>query len=417
MSKFDSLCAAKEGASERAGLYPCNATYPRTYNPIKNYGRWDLNDLRQNINGEGTMMLAGNSKLCLTVMKCDSTLGDNYCNSDSSEAAYDLTTGLVDDLRRGSYLRFKTCYNANGGTPGLKAIQLWRQKLDCAAGCPPMLQENDVCDEVCNVAKCNFDNGACITQSPTRPTTKTTPAPTGPTMKSPTFKFTPAPTPKVTASLAPTFRGDTRAPTIPTPTASPTITCPQNGEIEYCNRWRKSQKRCTTIRRAKRLCTWCLNSCRPKADPRVCTVPGLYDECKPVCPSLSVRRRCARAQTKSQCIGRGKTPCTYCASTQTCNPGRDGRICQDPNLYSHCPTTPVVATCPTHITLNRCHNRDTLDTCMATRGCTWCENASVRKCRLAPPTSPVIPNYCQLGDDYILKAFPSCPNLLPTTTG
>ena len=32
---------------------------------------------------------------------------------------------------------------------------------DCSTGCNKGLLENDICDEVCNVAACSFDNGVC----------------------------------------------------------------------------------------------------------------------------------------------------------------------------------------------------------------------------------------------------------------
>jgi len=116
-------------------------------------------------------------------MKCVSgILG--FCDPTSLVPAVDLQTGVPDQLVAGSYVRMYTCHDK--AAPGLKSVQVWRQRSDCVLGCPPWLQYNSQCDPACNVKACNFDEGSCSTQAPSH-NSGTTPSPTLPHTVPPTF--------------------------------------------------------------------------------------------------------------------------------------------------------------------------------------------------------------------------------------
>jgi hypothetical protein len=382
LSNYGYLCAAKQALSDRAGVFPCDDALAKTYSNNITFGRWNINALRKDTNQVGTMMLAGNTKVCLTAMRCETPPGADFCDPESKLVAWDDVGKTIYDLRRGSFLRFRKCYDAEGGNPAWKPLQLWKQKIDCAIGCPIDLQENNVCDVACNKTACNFDNGACLPFTGTKIPTK---APTPPT-----------------------------PPTTFSPTLSPTIPCPADGDIEFCNRWKNKETGCINNKRAKTKCSWCLDSCRPNSDPRYCAVPGIYDGCKPQCPTLQQKIRCEKSLTKRDCLKGGVRACAYCPLSKKCFPGYDTRVCTDPSFYSHCPFTPGPPPCPKKSTLAECRSTQTRDACSINPRCTWCQSAVTDKCRLKAPIGYTT-GYCAK-EDYLTSIFGHCPLLQPVTS-
>jgi hypothetical protein len=395
----------------KPGLYPCNATYPNTYTPHANYGRWLLGKFKTDPNGAGTLELGGGAALCLTVMTCDAPVGTDFCNPESEVIAWDVVNNVERDLRRGAYLRLRPCYN-NGGNPLFVKVQKWRARLDCAVGCLPQMQDDDVCDPECNNAACNWDNTVCLTKAPTPPTTTPTrrgetPQPTILTTSSPTFVLTNAPSSKNTKSPS------------QNPTMSPTVACPVNQTLEFCGRF--GETGCKRQKLAKVLCTYCLGECRPKqgGDPRVCQDPHLFDHCQAACPTEDARRKCQPTLIKEKC---GKL-CRWCPLTSfppgtvpsnRCVPGKDRRACTRPDLYDHCGTlAPTFERCISIAKVENCFSRTTAETCSGP--CTWCENASSYQCR---PTSKLFSKdeLCLIQGNPIFESFPQCPQLFPKPT-
>jgi len=212
LSRFPDLCLSQPYSGlnldmRMLGLFPCTNLTNNGKQP--NRGLWDLT-FQNNINAEGTLQLYG-TKLCVTVMKCENGNKD-FCDPTSNAAS--STNGAVN----GAYLKAMPCYNEPGGVAANAGVQTFVQKIDCAVGCPPYLQDNDVCDLPCANYACNLDNGHCISAAPTPPT----PAPSQAPVLSPTRfpSTTRAPT-----TLEPTLMPSSKKPTgYPTegPTALPT---------------------------------------------------------------------------------------------------------------------------------------------------------------------------------------------------
>ena len=215
LSRFGDLCVTKHPYNNQMELRPCDGSY----------GSENLFDLsfNTNINQAGYLRLKGTT-LCGTVMRCQSG-GNSYCSSSSTQVA----TGVFE---QGSYVKFRTCWDAENGDPAHKSAQVFRQALDCAVGCTPfLLYGNDVCDPECQNDACDFDNRQCATPSPTPPTMSPTQNPTtSPTLYptlSPTLSPTGSPT-TATPSTSPTYAPSLRPSTSPTqyPTANPTTRGP-----------------------------------------------------------------------------------------------------------------------------------------------------------------------------------------------
>jgi len=193
--------------SNMLGLFPCANLTNNGTEPYR--GMWDLT-FNQNVNQEGVLQLY-QTNLCVTVMRCQSN-GNGFCSPSSNVVAPVSSNGNVGALT-GSYLKAIKCYFEPGGNPLYKYVQTFVQQLDCAIGCPPYLQENDVCDAPCDNYACNLDNGNCISAAPTPPTQLPTMSPVIAPSKSPA---TPAPT------RHPSTRHPTPSPVSPQPTPKPT---------------------------------------------------------------------------------------------------------------------------------------------------------------------------------------------------
>ncbi len=178
------------------------------------------NVLFQNNN---TVILDVNSTKCLTVMKCDMSLG-GYCNPYSDNRV--LKTS---DIKRGAYLRFKPCSNDH-------ISQDFVINPPCAPNCTDSMLIDTKCNPECNVRECFYDFGYCDTIAPT--TSNETYVPTtmpvfGNMTNSPTtlpsfgnMTNSPSSTPTITISIHPSTSVPTKQnlPHTGTPTKTPTKT-------------------------------------------------------------------------------------------------------------------------------------------------------------------------------------------------
>jgi len=279
-------------------------------------GIWDLSpfDPKLGFDQSGKLQLYGSTGLqCLTVMKCLSN-GNGFCDPSSTDPAVNLNTGLPSGLSEGSYLRFVPCYNAPGSNANLKLVQVWRQRSDCALGCPPWLQYDNKCEPTCNVKSCQFDSGNCDTKAPTPPTSS-------PTRHS------------VTTTSSPTI---TLSPTLPH-TLAPTFTCPPYTLINNCPRLTRAK--CLNKHVSKN-CVWCdTTGCQARSsDPGLCVNPLVYQHCEPPCPSALAISACPNATTIHSCHGSKKhpNPCSWCSTSHSCIAGSLTTACANPVFYSHC---------------------------------------------------------------------------------
>ncbi|KAH9261440.1 hypothetical protein BASA81_000084 [Batrachochytrium salamandrivorans] len=225
LSNFTSLCVAKQFDN---ALTPA----PVVLRPCGTVGRlekWDLRRFLIDITEQGTITLEGWPNQCLTLMACTRTSLGN-CDP-NTQVAY--PSNLIPDSEelRGAYLKMMPCV-ANSFS------QSWRQTLDCALGCSPFMTQDNICDQECNTALCNWDNNACATKKPTPPTKSPTWAPSkSPTTSAPSLTPSRAPItsfpthsptqhPTARPSTAPTLSGPTTSPTSSKPTLSPTTSSP-----------------------------------------------------------------------------------------------------------------------------------------------------------------------------------------------
>ncbi|KAH9250103.1 hypothetical protein BASA81_000958 [Batrachochytrium salamandrivorans] len=254
LSWFTHMCMANPINSDYVGLYPCDQVHNGTF-----AGTYQL-AFNQNIQEMAEIKSDGDPTMCMTVMACNPDR-NGYCNWFSNIMSNTFTAGSI--------VRMKKCWFAPGGDPGSKPAQTFLQALDCAPGCSPMLQNNNVCDPACANAACNLDNGLCLTAAPTmptrvptkspttsRPSTSPTPLPTrsptiattqGPT-RQPTYKPSKSPViaateePTLAPTLLPTtsptsmptaspFRRPTTSPTSSAPTVSPITSAPTDSPI------------------------------------------------------------------------------------------------------------------------------------------------------------------------------------------
>jgi hypothetical protein len=210
LSRFSDLCISLQSTDKslnELALYPCTDVVQGT-----RLGKWAM-DFNNNVNEVSTMELMGLGQ-CVTVVQCAND-GGPYCNPDSEKP---VTDGIY---RSGTYIKTKPCWWTPTGSPTWKDAQTYVQAIDCAIGCPPMLQFNDVCDPECSNAQCNWDEGMCITKAPTPPTFRPTESPTKrPTKQPTTLQPTHLPT-TGSPSEAPTLR-PTHEPTSRQPSTSPT---------------------------------------------------------------------------------------------------------------------------------------------------------------------------------------------------
>jgi hypothetical protein len=419
LSRFSDLCIARD-TGNKVGLFPCETvglTNPN-YSPDTRYGRWNLQQFQMNENQAGSLELFNSDRSsCLTVMKCSG--GKGWCDPNSNDPAIDPVTGKFIGLSVGSYLKMKPCWDAPGGFPGLQALQIWRQRLDCAAGCSPALEFNDVCDPPCNVAQCSdYDSGNCKTQSPTpptkSPTPKTGPKPTSPpptdspTTRSPNSK--PTFKPSSSPTKLPTTANPTHKPTHQ-PTGSPGVICPPMGVLDKCAA--NVERSCTKNKLVAAQCVWCFDKCLPRSDPRVCQIDGLYDSCEAQCPTDLQRIRCPSAKTPVACMR--ATPwrmanCQWCLTTGICIPGKNPGACTNPNFYSHCGTVaPTQALCPSPRIFDKCTTIIDSKKCMAASWCSWCPGTN--DCRPTKDVGICDGPFIQLRSIF----FKHCPLLQPRT--
>lgn len=198
LSWFTHLCMASPINSDYVGLYPCDQVHNGTFS-----GTYQL-AFNQNIQERAEIKSEHDPTMCMTVMACNADR-NGFCNWFSNIMSNTFTAGSI--------VRMKKCWFAPGGDPGSKPAQTFLQALDCAPGCSPMLQNNDVCDHACANDACNLDNGLCVTAAPTMPT----PVPT----RSPTTSRPSAAPVTQTPTRLPTGK-PTKVPT-PMPTRSPVI--------------------------------------------------------------------------------------------------------------------------------------------------------------------------------------------------
>ena len=207
LSRFSQLCMAKQTgqtlARENIGLYPCDMSGGLDGN-LTGRGIFDFDF--SNLNGASVIQLRGTGT-CLTTMTCQGAR-TGFCNPDSTVVA---TSSWVS----GMYIKARPCWWTPFGDPSWQSAQVFRQKLDCAVGCSPFLQNNNVCDLPCANSACNLDNGRCKTASPTPPTLSPTASPSTHPSKAPTRPPTTKP------SKAPTTSKPTKSPTVK-PSKSPT---------------------------------------------------------------------------------------------------------------------------------------------------------------------------------------------------
>lgn len=216
LSNFTSLCVAKQFDN---ALTPA----PVVLRPCGTAGRlekWDLRRFLTDITEQGTITLEGWPNQCLTLMSCSRTPLGN-CDP-NIQVPYPSNVVPDSEELRGAYLKMMPCV-ANS------FAQSWRQTLDCALGCSPFMTQDNICDQECNTALCNWDNNACATKKPTPPTKSPTWAPSrSPTTSAPSSAPSRAPAtsfPTHSPTLAPTARPST-GPTQSRPTSSPTSSVP-----------------------------------------------------------------------------------------------------------------------------------------------------------------------------------------------
>lgn len=160
--------------------------------------------------------------MCVTAMKCNlkrictGPTGKKTCDNYCAKSVYNVAP--VGSLARGSYVKLWPCYFSHNGNPLDKHAQVFRNRLDCAPGCIPLMQGDGTCQIPCANDLCALDNGDCVSAAPTVPTFAPT---TGPTTL-PTFSPTTAPSrnPTFEPSVSPT-QGPTASPSR-NPTLSPT---------------------------------------------------------------------------------------------------------------------------------------------------------------------------------------------------
>ena len=222
LSRFPNLCIALPSTNtypNQLALYPCD--YVRNGTIL---GYW-LSGFNTNINEEGNMQLL-NQEVCVTVMDCG---GAPFCNLQNENV---VTNGR---FKSGSYVKVKPCWWTSQGSPAWRDAQTFVQALDCAVGCPPMLQFNNVCDPPCDNTACHLDNGHCKSLAPTPPSFTPTNSPTFKPTKSPvvsspskspiTYKPSSGPTAHPTATpttLHPTDQPISKSPTS-FPSYNPTV--------------------------------------------------------------------------------------------------------------------------------------------------------------------------------------------------
>jgi hypothetical protein len=370
LSRFPDLCMTKI-IPNRVALIECDS------DSITSSNQWDLSPFSFDPNSASYLRLKSDPTLCLTAVQCKSNKVD-YCSFDSNDPAIDATTLQFIGLESGSYLRFKPCAD-RPDQAWLEKIQIFRARIDCAKGCPPLLQENNVCDkEYCDNPECNFDNGKCKTKSPTPPTHS-------PTSTSPT--------------LFPT----------PSPTDSPGVQCPTDDIFDFCQtkRERACSKGPVDVRNQ---CIYCFDQCLPRSDSRVCSIRGLYDQCPRSCPLQTARQKCPLYLTKDSCYGNGfgRFNCQWCPLTQKCIAGKLPAACLDSTIYDHC--GPVLPLCPSLKTFKTCETiGNNANKCLLpaySNICTWCP--TVNECR---------PNRDGICDaPYVITFFKHCAKIGPPTT-
>jgi hypothetical protein len=145
------------------------------------------------------------SGLCATVMRCDLIINEKlkieYCDKKVNEPAKSL-----DQIQKSAMVRLWTCWFAPKGNKANRIAQTWRQREDCVPGCDAVLQDNTVCDPVCNTEACNMDNGYCNSKSPTPPTRSPTFSPSINPTNNPSTNpsINPTSSPSVNPSVQPT---------------------------------------------------------------------------------------------------------------------------------------------------------------------------------------------------------------------
>lgn len=322
----------------------------------------------------------------------------------------------AENFRRGSYVKAKPCWDDpdGGGLQSWKESQIWRQRLDCAVGCPPFLQYNERCDALCNVPACEFDNGDCKTLSPTPPTNSPTLFPSVSPTSFPTRNPVSGPT------AEPTLRANTASPTtsfptfsptqVPTrkatksPTEHPTFPCPPKEIFSFCSKFTK--KVCLADPAIRKACVYCFDRCLPRGDERVCEVEGFYDHCQPECPTYDQFDACPSLTTETSCSKSsfGRKNCVWC--NNKCEPGINRGVCLSSSFYDHC--TNITVPCPQIEQFSICEkfesNKKACSSRVGKNNCTWCNSSN--KCMVG-----IREDVCTINDFYS-----HCPTSLTPTS-
>ena len=212
MSNFTSLCAAKASASTRAPgaavLRPCG-----THGELEVF---NLNSFMKNVHEEGQIRPRSAPHQCLAIMQCTRVRNGNSSFCDPNRANVEFMGEVIDaETQRGSFVKFVPCRSG-------AVSQTWRQALDCAPGCSPYMLEGEYaseCNPECNNRECNWDNGACNTPAPTRPTKLPASPPITPLR--PADDADPDPVPTSRPSSPPTLEPSVSSTFRPSPASSP----------------------------------------------------------------------------------------------------------------------------------------------------------------------------------------------------